>query len=95
MQPFRTTVGMASGFGGLEVVNALTGSAMDAVPAGTAFNVRVGYKLPEAASVYTGWTAPGELSDDGVSGSDVMRSEIGRTTVFPSTFPKGTVEVRY
>ena len=91
VQPFRTTVGMASGFGGLEVVNALTGSAMDAVPAGTAFNVRVGYKLPEAASAYTGWTAPGELSDDGVSGSAVMRSEIGRTTVFPSTFPKGTV----
>ena len=91
VQPFRTTVGMASGFGGLEVVNALTGSAMDAVPAGTAFNVRVGYKLPEAASAYTGWTAPGELSDDGVSGSAVMRSEIGRTTVFPGTFPKGTV----
>ena len=91
VQPFRTTVGMASGFGGLEVVNALTGSAMDAVPAGTAFNVRVGYKLPEAASAYTGWTAPGELSDDGVSGSAVMRSEIGRTTVFPSTFPKGAV----
>lgn len=91
VQPFRTTVGMASGFGGLEVVNALTGSAMDAVPAGTAFNVRVGYKLPEAAGAYTGWTAPGELSDDGVSGSAVMRSEIGRTTVFPGTFPKGTV----
>lgn len=91
VQPFRTTVGMASGFGGFGVVNALTGSAMDAVPAGTAFNVRVGYKLPEAAGAYTGWTAPGELSDDGVSGSAVMRSEIGRTTVFPGTFPRGTV----
>ena len=66
VQPFRTTVGMASGFGGFGVVNALTGSAMDAVPAGTAFNVRVGYKLPEAAGAYTGWTAPGELSDDGL-----------------------------
>ena len=91
VQPFRTTVGMASGFGGLEVVNALTGSAMDAVPAGTALNVRVGYTLPRAAGTYTGWTAPGELNDDGVSGSAVMRTEIGKMTLFPGTFPKGTV----
>ena len=90
-QPFSLTVGMAPGFGGFGVVNALTGSAMDAVPAGTAFSVRVGYKLPEAAGTYTGWTAPGELNDDGVSGSAVMKTEIGKMTLFPGTFPKGTV----
>ena len=69
----------------------LAGSALDAVPAGTSFDVRVGYKLPAAASTYSGWTAPGTVNDDGVSGSAVMRAEIGKKSIFPGIFPKGTV----
>ena len=91
VEPFKVTIGMAPGYGGFEIVKSLAGSALDAVPAGTSFDVRVGYKLPAAASTYSGWTAPGTVNDDGVSGSAVMRAEIGKKSIFPGIFPKGTV----
>ena len=91
VEPFKVTIGMAPGYGGFEVVKSLAGSALGAVPAGTSFDVRVGYKLPAAASTYSGWTAPGTVNDDGVSGSAVMRAEIGKKSIFPGIFPKGTV----
>lgn len=89
---FKVAVQMEAGFGGVEIVKALTGSALEAVDvANTSLDVKIDYTLPAPASTYAGWAAPGALNPDGQSGSTTMKVAIGKINTYQGTFPKGTV----
>ena len=87
---FNVSVEMAAGFGGFNVLKQADGDAANKVPTGTAFDVTVNYVLPEKASTYTGWQAPGTLNPDNKTGSTTMKVELGKAVAYPGTFPVGT-----
>ncbi len=87
---FNVSVEMAAGFGGFNVLKKADGDAANKVPTGTAFDVTVNYVLPEKASTYTGWQAPGTLNPDNKTGSTTMKVELGKAVAYPGTFPVGT-----
>jgi len=87
---FNVSVEMAAGFGGFDVLKQADGDAANKVPEGTAFDVTVNYVLPEKASTYTGWQAPGTLNPDNKTGSTTMKVELGKAVAYPGTFPAGT-----
>ncbi|MDO4901147.1 DUF5979 domain-containing protein [Actinomyces sp.] len=87
---FKMAVELASGFGGFEITKYLGGQALDEITAGTTFDVRVAYTLPQAADEYVGWTPPGTLNDDGVTGTTTLTVTMGKATVYPGSFPAGT-----
>ncbi|WP_139738828.1 DUF5979 domain-containing protein [Actinomyces wuliandei] len=87
---FKIAVELANGFGGFEITKYLDGQALDEIAAGTTFDVDVAYTLPQAASEYTGWTPPGTLADDGLTGTTTLTVTMGKVTVYPGSFPAGT-----
>ena len=87
---FNVSVEMAAGFGGFNLLKQADGDAANKVAEGTAFDVTVNYVLPEKASTYTGWQAPGTLNPDNKTGSTTMKVELGKAVAYPGTFPAGT-----
>lgn len=87
----KVTVTMEQGFGSFEIAKLIDGEAIDAVPAGTTFDVEVHYTLPNVASSYPSWQAPGTLSSDGRTGTVTLQVASGKTTAYEGTFPANTV----
>ncbi|WP_161512774.1 DUF5979 domain-containing protein, partial [Actinomyces howellii] len=87
----KVTAALDPGYGGFEVTKYVDGTGVDHVPAGTTFDVVVSYTLPQDASTYPTWTPPGTLNADGRTGTVVLKVSNGKISVFPGSFPQGTV----
>ncbi|WP_165867151.1 SdrD B-like domain-containing protein, partial [Schaalia canis] len=89
---FSASITMQPGFGGFALTKTASGPGADTLAVATRFPVVVNWTLPGGAKVqdYAGWAPPAGAQPTQNAGQLTLSAELGKKTVFPGTFPKGT-----